>query len=93
MNRKHKSDAKKFDQFVNAKTVGKLPAFIKRIKEERDKQKMRLYWSALREERKQAERYRYEMLCAQSNAKFWRVTCLTSYAVYGVLFIILGVMK
>lgn len=92
MNRKHESDAKKFDRFVNAKTVEKLPAFMKRIEEERDKQ-MWSYWSALLEERKQAGRYRYEMLCAQSSAKFWRVTCLTSYAVFGVLFIILGVMK
>lgn len=92
MNRKHESDAKKFDRFVNAKTVEKLPAFMKRVEKERDEQ-MWSYWSALLEERKQAGRYRYEMLCAQSSAKFWRVTCLTSCAVFGVLFIILGVIK
>lgn len=92
MNRKHESDAKKFDRFVNAKTVEKLPAFMKRVEKERDEQ-MRLYWSALREERKQAERYRYEMLCAQSSAKFWRMVAIAAYVLSGVLIIISGVMK
>lgn len=92
MNRKHESDAKKFDRFVNAKTVEKLPAFMKRIEEERDKQ-MWSYWSALLEERKQAGRCRYEMLCAQSSAKFWRVAAIAAYGLSGVLIIISGVLK
>lgn len=92
MNRKREADAKKFDRFVNAKTVEKLPAFMKQMEKERDKQ-LWAYWSAVLKERKQAERYRYEMLCAQSSAKFWRAAAIVAYVLSGILIIISGVIK
>lgn len=92
MNRKREADAKMFDRFVNAKTVEKLPAVMKQMEKERDKQ-LWAYWNAVLEERKQAGRYRYEMLCAQSSAKFWKTFCIASYITFGILSFIAGAIQ